>query len=470
MTAVTRPSPARVAAAKALKTVAEHPEALAADALAQAVVGEGLSPEDQRLARMIVYGVLRTALTLDHLYGRHLTRRAESLSLPARTLLRMATYQHFYLEKIPGYAIVHDAVELGRRVFRLPQREVGFLNAVLRKVTAENAPPEQLLPSGNRASSLAVRYSFPPEIVRLLIAKYGGSRAVALMEQCNREPVLTLRTNTLKGRRHDLIDRLRSEGFAAREGLLAPEAVIVDGPLENPGGAPGGTSASLFATEAFRAGLFYVQDEASQMVAHVARPWARGRVLDLCAAPGGKTTHLAELTGGRLSITATDSSPRRLELVKENLERLETLGVIVRELEEVLAETGPQAEGYDLILVDAPCSGLGTVRRNPEVRYRITPEGLARHQERQLEVLCQALPLLRPGGALVYSTCSISNEENQQVMQQLLKEKQELTRAAAAAGETAGAIWQEKHGAFQTWPQWLELDGFEAAVLVRATG
>lgn len=465
--ATSKPGPARVAAGKALKTVADHPEALAADALAQAVAGEGLSPEDQRLARVIVYGVLRTALSLDHLYGRHLTRRVESLSLPARVILRMATYQHFYLEKIPGYAIVHDAVELGRRVLRLPQREVGFLNAVLRKVTAENAPPEELLPEGNRAAALAVRYSFPPDIVRLLIAKYGGSRAVEIMAQCNREPVLTVRANTLKGSREELIQRLQQEGFAARQGLRAPEAVIVDGPVPGPDGASAGTGASLFASDSFREGWFYAQDEGSQMVAHVALPWARGRVLDLCAAPGGKTTHLAELTKGRLSITATDSSPRRLELVRENLERLKTPGVTVRELEEVLAEAGTEASGYDLILIDAPCSGLGTVRRNPEVRYRITAEGLARHQKRQLEVLRQALPLLSPGGALVYSTCSISDEENQQVIQQILKETPGLSRAESVPDEAAHALWQERSALFKTWPQWPEVDGFEAGVVVQ---
>jgi 16S rRNA (cytosine967-C5)-methyltransferase len=447
-------SPARVAALQALLLLDSQPEALAADALAAAAQQHRLSGEDLRLARTLVYGVLRRALTLDQLYGRFLARGAAGLGAGSKLLLRVATFQRYYLSRIPDYAIVNDTLESGRHLLRLPAKEIGFLNAVLRKVAADETPTESLLPAGNRVSALSVRYSFPAAVAALFVEKFGGQKAPEIMAACNEEPPLTLRVNTLRTTADRLRESLAADGFEVAPGLLAPDAVIAT--------ASAAATTSLFETTAFHEGLFYAQDEGSQLVAHLALPWARGRILDLCAAPGGKTTHLAELTGGNFAITATDSSPRRLELIRENIARLRTPAIDLMPIEQALA-----AAPYDLVLVDAPCSGLGTVRRNPEVRYRVTNDSLLRHQERQLDVLATAAGVTAPGGAILYSTCSVSPQENIRVIQRFLKDNLSWRLAPAAENPLAGSLATKVPGLYSTWPKYPQVDGFEAAILLR---
>lgn len=446
-----RISAARTVAVRTLQMLEIEPETLASEALAQFAAERKLSADDARLARTLVFGVLRTALTLDYYYGQFLTRPVARLDPAIRLLLRLAAYQHYYLTRIPDYAIANETIELGKRLLRLQGREIGFLNAVLRKMLADSAARE--LPTGNRVADLAVRYSFPPEVARLFVEKFGGHRAVEVMTAANVEPAMTVRANLLKTSRDALAARLRESGFVATPGELAPESLIVK---------PHEEGASLFDSAAFEDGDFYVQDEGSQMVAHVALPWARGRVLDLCAAPGGKSTHLAELTGGQMEIVATDVSARRLDLVRENVARLGTPGVRVVDLEDVLGQAESQLFG--LVLVDAPCSGLGTVRRNPEVRYRVTPDALARQQARQIDALEQAADLVAPGGHIIYSTCSVSDAENRRVVDAFLAAR-DGWQIVNPAGDNEEAGLQRGDGFFATWPHWPGADGFEAVVL-----
>lgn len=444
-----RSSPARAVAIRTLRALEDDTEAHAAETLTRFAGEMALSSEDVRLARTLVFGTLRTALTLDFLYGRFLSRSVAKLEPSLRTILRVSAYQKYFLTRIPDYAIVNDAVEIGRSILRLKARETGFLNAVVRKIVADQGDPEKILPQGNKASALSVRYSFPIELVRLFITKYGGQKAADIMACCNVEPPLTVRVNQLRVARDELRQSLQAEGFNVEAGTLAPDALVVSLTSE-----PGGHS--IFDSDAFRDGHFYVQDEGSQMVARIAEPFAQGRVLDLCAAPGGKTTHLAELTAGRAQITATDASARRLELLRENISRLGTPGIDIVPLDEVTSTPGGQAppDGYNLVLVDAPCSGLGTVRRNPEIRYRVTDAALERHQSRQLEALETAADLTATHGVIVYSTCSISDQENTEVVEHFLKTHPAWTRI-------------DDNTSHATWPAHPAVDGFEATILRR---
>jgi len=455
-----------------LRQVQADDHQLADDVLTRAAAAEKLSREDARLARRLVFGVLRAALLLDHLYGRFLERGGKSIGPAARVVLRLGTYQHYFLEKVPAHAVVHETVEIGRQVFRLSERELKFVNAILRKVSADILSSEQMaqaLPPGNRVSALATRYSFSPEVTSLLVENYGGQKAAAIMESCNVEPPLTIRVNTSLVTVRDLQSALALEGFAAVPGRIAPEAlVLVAGAPTADGDVDRGRESSLFETAAFREGLFYVQDEASQLVAHIAKPWLSGRVLDLCAAPGGKTTHLAELGNGRIEITATDESERRLEILRENLTRLGTAGVQVKRLPDLLSNSPDNPAGqFDLVLVDAPCSGLGTIRRHPEIRYRITPENLLRHADRQQEVLRTAAGLTRSGGVIVYSTCSFSRRENRDVIEKFLRDFPDWELVPASPDEAVIGGLATARGTYATWPAFPQLDGFEAAVLRR---
>jgi 16S rRNA (cytosine967-C5)-methyltransferase len=304
---------------------------------------------------------------------------------------------------------------------------------------------------------LAVRYSFPAYLAGLFVAKYGTHKATAIMEACNEEPAMTVRVNTLSCSREDLLRALLEAGFTVKEALLAPDALIVEA---------GPDAQSLFDSEPFKNGWFYVQDEGSQLVAHLVDPAPGERIMDMCSAPGGKTTHLAELANGGALITATDYSNERLKLVTENMERLKTPGVKVVTLDDVLAEN----HAYDAVLVDAPCSGMGTIRRNPEIRYRINEEELARQAVRQRGVLEQAAPLVQQGGRLIYSTCSMSEVENKNVIDAFLRTHPEFSIRSPVEGDAeSGALTelQRPDGFVATWPLYPALDGFEAVVLVK---
>lgn len=455
-------SPGRLVALRTLLALEGDSEALASETLNYHRMQLDLSSDDGRFARTLVFGVLRRALTLDFLYGRFLKKR-QAVSGALRAVLRLGAYQRYFMDRIPSHAMVNDSIQAARVEINLSAREVGFLNAVLRKVAADEGDWLSDLPQGNRMSALSVRYSFPVELVSILVGKFGGQVASEIMELANLEPPMTIRTNLLRISREALGERLLSEGFSAVPGLLAPEALVVE---RRDGGE--GKGGSLFETAVFQEGLFYAQDEGSQMVAHIARAaLGAGAILDLCAAPGGKTTHLAELTGGEREIVATDASDRRLELVEQNVARLQTPGISIMRMAEVLSrvENGGR---FALVLVDAPCSGLGTVRRNPEIRYRLSLEGLMRHQERQLEVLRVAAGCVRPGGAIVYSTCSVSDQENEHVITRFLKENAGWKRERVETGRSdlLSRIGSRKSEfVYATWPGLVAVDGFEATVL-----
>lgn len=454
-------SPARLAAAQTLMIIETEPFAQSGDVLAQKVTLGALRGDDARLARTIVFGVLRHSLTLDFYYQHLLKQPSSKLDSRLRMLLRMALFQRHFLSKVPDYAIVNDTVELAKSIFRLKPQQVGFLNAVLRQIVAADALPA--LPEGQRVGHFSTRYSFPREVAGMLVEKYGTHKSAAIMELSNQEPPMTLRINSLRTSRAELTGLLQSDGFTVQDGVLAPQALLVETSSEGK---------SLFETQAFNDGLFYVQDEASQLVAQIVAPQAGESILDFCSAPGGKATHLAELSGAKAQITATDLSPERLEHVLENVARLHTPGVQVAQLDEVMG----RGQLFDAVLVDAPCSGLGTMRRNPEIRYRMSDEGFERQRVRQLNVLHEAAPLVREGGRLVYSTCSISDQENKGTIAQFLKDNNKWEIAGKPV-ETATAEVSEvgvdlenlrrPDGFYATWPRYPQVDGFEAVVLRR---
>lgn len=447
-------SPARQVAAQVLLEAQTNSRVQAADALARLARSHHLSDEDTRLSRSLIYGVLRNASTLDYYYAPLLKKSPGKLDPVLKMLLRMAAYQHFYLTRIPGYAIVNETVELARGHLNLKAPQVGFLNAVLRKLVATDVPPP--LPTGNRISDLAVRYGFPEAYVRLLVDLYGTHKAIDIMSAIKEEPQFTLRVNRLTTSTERLAAALESQGFKIKPAILAADSLVVsNAPPER----------SLFETTEFARGEFYVQDEASQIVAHIADPKPGQTILDLCAAPGGKTTHMAELAAGQAQITATDISDDRLHLVEENLLRLQTPNVRVTTPEEAMAED----RLYDMVLVDAPCSGAGTVRRNPEIAGRLTSEVLSHNAGRQLDVLNAAAGHVFPGGRLVYSTCSITRQENKDVINQFLTAHPEfrILNLTDDAGENPAAVsvLRCEDGFYRTWPKFPEVDGFEAVVL-----
>ncbi|MGA7857483.1 MAG: 16S rRNA (cytosine(967)-C(5))-methyltransferase RsmB [Terracidiphilus sp.] len=375
-------APAREAAFKILMAV-ERGQAHSDDLLRGKAVN-ALSPADRNLATALVLGVLRWQIQIDHQLQVLLKRPHAKLDAEVRIALRMGAFQLLHLDRIPARAAIDESVELTKQAGH--RFASGMVNAVLRKL----CPPDSHLLEESVAE-LALAQAHPAWMVERWVGFYGIEAARAICRHGQRQPAIALRI-----------------AEAAVEGELAAQGVTVErGELL--AGARIVLAGDVTATEAFRAGHVRMQDEGSQLVAEIA---GRGEmILDCCAAPGGKTLILAERNEGA-RIVACESSEKRLEHLRKRLasfsERVECR----------LADAGALTEesAYDVVLADVPCSGTGTLGRNPEIRHRLRVEDLARQAERQRAILAGALRAVRPGGRVVYSTCSLEPEENEQVV------------------------------------------------------
>src|SRR6185369_8091481 len=402
-------SAARDVAARVLERV-ETDASFADSTLDAELTSRRLEPRDAALATELVYGALRWQGYLDWILAPHSRRRLPSLDPRVRVLLRMTAYQIAFLERVPAFAAVNDAVTLAPRSPGVS----AFVNAVLRSFARRGAREREPAPPRNPIDALAARCSFPAWIVERWVVRYGRDEAESLMRALNERPPLTLRANRLRITRDELGRRLADEdGLDSRPTRLAPEGLVV-----GPGGAPG-------EWRAFVDGGFAVQDEASMLIARLLAPEPGATVADVCAAPGTKTTHLAELMDNRGRILAFDREPTRLARVGEAAARLGISIIDAREGPvESLAKDFPAA--CDGVLVDAPCSNLGVLRRNPEVKWRRQPSDIALASQRQREILGSAAAMVRPGGRLVYATCSLEPEENDDVARAFLAAKPEF--------------------------------------------
>ena len=393
-------SPARRAAARVLERV-ETGQAFADLALDAEIDRGSLSPRDAALATEIVLGVLRWRRWLDALLAPHSKRRLDRLDPRVLALLRLTAYQIIFLERVPAWAAVNDAVALAR--LREKPGVPEFVNAVLRAFTRRGAAERRPRLPRDPVDALAVRCSFPTWLAVRWVARYGTAEAERLMLAMNERPPLTVRVNTARATREEAQRRLLEEdGLRAAPTRYAPEGLVVEH------GAP----PSRWKT--FVAGEVVPQDEASILVSRLLAPRPGDTVADVCAAPGTKTTHLAALMEGVGRIVAFDPQPQRLALVDESAARL-GFGLIETRPGPVEELAPGYAGACDRVLVDAPCSNLGVLRRNPEVKWRRTPEDIGRAQARQRQILAAAATMVKPGGRLVYATCSLEPEENEEV-------------------------------------------------------
>jgi 16S rRNA (cytosine967-C5)-methyltransferase len=395
------PAPARAAAARALLRVADD-DAFSDLALESEIAARELSPRDAGLATELTYGTLRWQRYLDWILAPHSTRKLDALDTRVLVLLRMTAYQLAFLERIPPFAAVSDAVALAKARSRRGVPE--FVNAVLRSFSRRGAREREPKPPKDPIEALALKVSFPTWLAARWTERYGVAGAEALMRAMNERPPLTLRTNTLRTSRDELAARLKREDrLDAATTAYAPEGLTVA-----QGGAPS-------AWRAFVDGAFAVQDEASMLVARLLDPKPGDVVADACAAPGTKTTHLAQLMENRGRILAFDPYPARLARVPEAAARL---GVTVVDARGGTVEqhAGRVGATCDAVLVDAPCSNLGVLRRNPEVKWRRDASDVRKSGARQREILTAAAAMVKPGGRLVYATCSLEPEENEAVI------------------------------------------------------
>lgn len=407
-------------------------------------------PRDRRLITLLVLGTIAWRGRLDYEIARLVSRPADKVDGAVREILRMALFQVRFLSRVPTHAAVDTAVRLARANPRT-RNAAGFINAVLRKAAREkSAMPAR---SEDEAGYLAVKWSHPRWLVEKFIAWFGTAEAESLMAANNEAAPTALRLNPVRGAPETIIERLAGQGIRiARAGML-PETVVLKGGLP-------------VDSESFRAGLFHVQSEASQIVSRLLAPARASLVLDCAAAPGGKATHLAELAGEQSVVLALDVRLQGLRNAREVARRLGHRNILFA-CTDVARAIPLKPESFDFVLLDAPCTGIGTLREHPEIRWRLGPDDFARMAAVQCGMLANAAAMVRPGGAMVYAVCSLAREEGPEVVASFLDGHPgfALDRRPPAY-EQLGQVMRED-GTILTRPDRGGLDGFFAARMVR---
>lgn len=358
------------------------------------------SPEEKSLASAIFYGVLERKITLDYILSSCVKRPLKKTSPFTLTVLRAALYQVMYMEKIPDSAAVNEAVKAVKN--SRESRNAGFVNAVLRAALRS----ERKLPEGSSPAALSVRYSAAEWVAKSLSSDYGAETAEILLAETLKPAPLTVRANTLKTETSSLASELESRGVPSFAGDL-PGLLYLEKGMD------------FAVSDLYKQGLFHVQDSASQRAVSVLAPKPGERLLDICAAPGGKSFTAAQLMENRGEIVSCDLYGHRVGLISESAARL-GLDIIKTAVSDA-SVYNPELGLFDCVLCDVPCSGLGVMRRKPEIKYK-QADGLDGLCEIQYNILCTAAKYLKKGGRLLYSTCTLRREENEGVVNRFLEE------------------------------------------------
>jgi len=375
--------------------------------LAKALDKKKIFTRDAAFITEITYGVIRNRNKLDWAISQFSTKAPSETAILIRNILRMGIYQLLFLDKVPDYAICNESVQLAKKYGNI--RISKFVNGVLRNIIRNRENIRW--PDKKKKTSLYVStiYSHSIQIVERWLKRFGFADTIKICEANNKIPTLVIRTNTLKISRYDLKGILEKENISVKEGLFTEEALYVKG-LPNVTKFP-----------AYRDGLFQIQDEASMLVSHLLGPSPGEFIIDICSAPGGKTTHLAQLMSNNGSILATDSNKSRLFTVKDNSRRLGIDIVKTRQNNGIILDK-KYLKKADKVLVDVPCTGLGVIRRKPDLRWQTyDAKRFGQLSELQGKILDTASSYLKIGGRLVYSTCSTEPEENEEIVSRFLE-------------------------------------------------
>ncbi|MGH9410560.1 MAG: 16S rRNA (cytosine(967)-C(5))-methyltransferase RsmB [Vicinamibacterales bacterium] len=448
-------APARIAAYQTvLDVAAERADLPAALARSRSQLAD---ERDRALAGEIAAGTLRWQAALDHVIAAFAGRAPGRLDPEILAILRIGVFQLLHLDRVPASAVVDDAVDLAKRAGK--RSATGLVNALLRRVSRERARLP-LPPAPNDASAreaalayLSITLSHPEWLAERWLDRYGLRATWTWAEFDNQPAPLTLRANTLRTSRKALAEALAQQDVGTEPARFAPDALVV-------------TSGNPLLTRLVHEGQFFVQDEASQLVGLFVDAKPGERILDVCASPGGKTTQMAAAMRDEGFLVAADVRGKRIALLQRTV--AEAGARSVRIVQSSARAAAPFTAAFDAVLVDAPCSGLGTIRRDPDIRWRRTPDELAGLAAAQTTMLTEAATAVQSGGRLVYSTCSSEPEENEEVVAAFLAAHPEFRAAAPATFESGPrSELLDASGAMRTLPFRDGLEAFFAVSLVR---
>lgn len=423
-------------------------EPLLDQALSRGVLTDG---HDRRLLTEIVYGTLRMRGLIDWVIVSFYKGDPAAMNSDVRNILRTALYQFFFTDRIPAFAIVDEAVKLVKST--QPQAS-GLVNAILRNVIRKKRKIPWPALEDDPVFHISVMHSHPLWLVRQWIDSFGFQETLNLCRGNNEVPPLNIRVNRLRATREDVIRRLQGSGFGAGKTSFSPDGITLVH-----------TTMPVRETPCYTEGQIQVQDEASQLVAILLAPKPGEKILDACAGVGVKTSYLAEIMKNQGNITAVDISRQKMKALRNNAERLgiAIITPLVGDLREGLGEAFRDA--FDGALLDAPCSGLGTLRRNPEIKWRITEGDILRHADLQKRLLPVVAGYVRQGGRLVYSTCSVMPEENENVISDFLSRRRDFECIRPPDFIPSTMLTEE--GFFKTRTDRHGTDGFFGAILQR---
>ena len=345
------------------------------------------------LASAMFYGTITRSYTIDFLLKHIAKVDVSDMDPETRTIMRMGVWQIVFSDKVPSFAAVDTSVSLARKV---TPRSASYINAILRKIAENPTDVDSFKPE--------VRTSLSPEIFGVLKKSYGKEDALNIGLAFLKSPKLTVRPNLLKTDRESLLKIFEKEGITAVRSDLVPNAINIEG-------------ARIETLQSFKDGLFFVQNEAAQLASLIADPQKKDKILDCCAAPGGKSTHMAELAGDDCDILSLDINTSRLALIEENAKRLELKSIRTKCADSMDFDIDEQ---FDIVLCDVPCSGLGLMSRKPDIRLTISYDRIQELLPRQRNILKNASRFVKPGGKLIYCTCTLNKAENEETIQDFL--------------------------------------------------
>ena len=418
-----------------------------ADAALKAQISRDcLSGPDAALCSRIVYGVMQHQMLLDFYIGAYCSQKPDHLQPPLLEILRIGAYQILFLDKIPDSAAVNTSVELAKLSKR--GQASGLVNAVLRKISQnkESLPP---IPDRDEVQHLSIQYSHPKWLTKRMVNLLGREEAERFLASNNQIAPLTIQVNPLKTTTENLMEELRQAGIEVRPQGWVPDCLELSG------------TGDLTALPAFREGKFLVQDPAARLVSLIAGIRPGQKVLDVCAAPGGKSLSAAFAMAGQGSIVACDLHENKLKRIQESADRL-GVDIIATQAADGREFRKEWESAFDVVLVDAPCSGLGIIRKKPDTRYK-KADDLFTLPVIQSAILDNAARYVLPGGTLVYSTCTILPEENEQVTQAFLAEHTDFTLDSFELPQPVG----KTDGSLTLWPQRHDTDGFYICRMTR---